>query len=95
MQEIIKYRCEICGTIYDTQEACAECEGFHVIPSLIDTCVFHPITSKPEFKFPVKINVTMADNSVLEYYFKRILSSGSDVSSAEEPVATEDSDETI
>lgn len=66
MTEVTKYKCDVCGTIYETEEEAEECELQHIIPTAVDTCNY---TKDRDGKmlYPSSVFVTMSDGTIREY----------------------------
>ena len=69
-----RYKCEICGQEYDTEQAAVRCEGSHIDADFITYQKF-PKTEK----YPNQLIVTMANGHKLQYdYSKPVLNEPSD-----------------
>lgn len=63
-----KYKCEVCGTEYDNEKECYQCENKHVKPISLDT-------SEYEFKsrYPKIIYMRMGNGAVCGYKLNSIV----------------------
>lgn len=52
MKEITQYQCEMCGSTFDTQAACEECESFHISRDHVVQYKYNPKSMGPESKYP-------------------------------------------
>lgn len=73
--EIIKYRCDICGSIYDTKEECQNCQSSHHTNLYIKSISFSNLSIMSGYRendFPFKIVVSDVDqNETREYFLKK------------------------
>ncbi len=66
MKQIIKYKCELCGSTYDTEEDAEHCEVLHEAPIKIVKSEY-----KPGGDIPSSIHVEFSDDFVGIYLFER------------------------
>ena len=69
MEEIIKYKCGICGHEHDTKEKCEKCQQTHQIPKDIISWDFD-LLAKPftvEAMYPRTINIQMKNGLLVTY----------------------------
>lgn len=74
MEEIIKYKCDICGYEHDTKEKCEKCQQTHQTPRDIISWDFD-LSAKPftvEAMYPRTILVYMHNGTVETYVRKDI-----------------------
>lgn len=69
MKEITQYQCETCGTIYNNEDTCAECENFHIAVESVAQYKYNPKEMGPESRYPYAVVIKM-DNGQ-ELIFKR------------------------
>lgn len=69
MKELTLYQCDICGTNYQTETKCLECEAFHVAVDSVLRYKYNAKNMGPESKYPHIVVVKMADGK--ELVFKR------------------------
>lgn len=86
MTEITKYRCDICGAVYDDETKCEACEEFHVSPSSVYGVAYKPI-DETNIPYPAFVRFTMDDGSIIEYIYRSLVSGGASVtdSPSDEP----------
>lgn len=71
--QITKYKCDICGTIFDTEEECKKCQSSHYTQLYIKSISFSPksILHNAPNEFPYKIVVSDVNQNITkEYYLK-------------------------
>lgn len=56
MKPITQYKCEVCGTLYNSEEKCLECENQHKIPKKIIKSVYRSRNSYEGFPEFIYIN---------------------------------------
>lgn len=66
MQELKIYRCEICGTTYNTKYKCQECERGHRKPREMKPAKYLPM-SQDATGYPIHIDVTMDNGKKVRY----------------------------
>lgn len=64
MRKIIRFECEVCHTIFDSEEDCQYCEASHHGKLRIKSAHFAPKDS-----YPYKIVVSDAKNNTTREYF--------------------------
>lgn len=69
MTQVIHYQCEKCGTLYDTQKECEDCEAFHIGIIGPVKYLYYSRGMGTEAKYPYGVMVKMEDGK--EFYFKR------------------------
>lgn len=67
MKELTQYQCEICHTIYNTQEACGECEASHVGVYGIDALRYLPVNQSNHSAYPHVVTLLMHDGTRVTY----------------------------
>ena len=73
MQKITLYKCDVCGTEYETEEKCAKCEKEHegYLPAAI--IGYH---NRPYGKgSPISLHIQLQNGEIWEYSPNRRLSS--------------------
>jgi hypothetical protein len=66
---LVKYSCEVCGRVWDTEKDANACQETHQLVTAIKECRFKK-KADPE-KYPNSLVCTMADGSELIYYIGR------------------------
>lgn len=66
---VVKYACEICGKIWDTEEEAATCQGTHKSVVSVKECKFKK-KAEPD-KYPHSIVCEMSDGEDITYYIAR------------------------
>lgn len=70
MTSVTRYKCDICGTEYNSEDVCAECEAEHVLPDGISpTYVYYPKSYGNDAVYPHSVTVTFEDGT--KYTYKR------------------------
>ena len=62
MITVTKYICSFCGSEYETEQECTECETSHCSPS-----EYHSSTYRQHEKYPGFINMLMSDGTLVQY----------------------------
>ena len=66
MKEITQYQCELCKTLYDSEEKAITCEQSHKTIIASEPCKYKSFESNPE-GYPSKIMVTFNDGRKIIY----------------------------
>lgn len=73
--KIVKYKCEVCNTVYDSEEDCHNCQSSHHTRLYIKSMKFSPkdfLGITHDNDFPYMIVVSDVDQNVTrEYYIKK------------------------
>ena len=68
----MKYTCEYCGYVYDTEEECKTCEEFHTEPAAIHAGIFKPMV-QTDNKYLDRVVLRMKDDVLAQYAFEGII----------------------
>lgn len=68
MKTVYRYVCEICNTVYNTEEECRLCEEYHATPISMEVCdsVYRAVDI-----YPRTILVKMDNGNTIPYYSNR------------------------
>lgn len=66
MKKVEHYICELCGTEYNDEKKCEECETGHVKPEGIERAEWISI-KKDNSGYPTKIHVKMSNGKTITY----------------------------
>lgn len=66
MIRLEQYKCEICGTVYNSERVALECESNHKTIVSFDPMKYKPYKSDPD-GYPDQIKVTFNNHSTLIY----------------------------
>ena len=96
MTIIDSFRCDLCGTVYATEEECQKCEAFHVLPEGIQQVAFRSYIGQ-RIGVPDFMIVAMKDGSLQEYKFNKTIhmNQGEEPAPADEEEEEEDPEDVI
>ena len=80
MKQIMKFKCEKCGAMFESQEDCQKCETSHVMPKKMVSLSFNwadtmnvskdlreSVANDLDSTYPQMIKIQMEDGKVIEY----------------------------
>lgn len=71
MEKVDSYRCELCGSLYDTEAGAVACNMTHATPiaarSMVVRIRYGEITHDHGEKYPKAVMIEMSDGSTVRY----------------------------
>ena len=65
MKMLNQFQCEICNTVYKSEDECRNCESYHNSPVRINKSVFN--SRKNDGQYPVYVYIEMSNGTVMRY----------------------------